>query len=52
MSNKRYISMAKNSTTGNSQKTEASCAKPQAKAPADKHAKRDVKPSKPGKKDK
>ncbi len=44
--------MAKNSTTGNSQKTGASCAKPQAKAPADKHAKNDAKLSKPGTKDK
>jgi hypothetical protein len=44
--------MAKNSTIGKSEKAGASCAKPQVKAPAEKHAKKDAKPSKPGKKEK
>lgn len=44
--------MAKNSTIGYSPKTGAACGKPQAKAPADKSAKRDVKPSRPVKKEK
>ena len=44
--------MAKNSTIGNSEKAGSSCAKPQAKAPVDKHAKKDAKASKSGKKEK
>ncbi len=44
--------MTKNSTIGESPKAGASCAKPQAKAPAGKPEKKDVKPSKPGKKGK
>jgi hypothetical protein len=44
--------MAKNSTIDKSEKAGASCAKPQAKTPADRHAKKDAKPSKPGKKEK
>jgi len=45
--------MAKSSTIADSPKAGAACGKPQAKAPAvDKPAKKDVKPSKPGKKGK
>jgi hypothetical protein len=44
--------MAKSSAMGKSEKAGASCAKPQAKAPAEKHAKKDAKASKPGKKEK
>lgn len=44
--------MTKNSTTGNSPKAGASSGKPQAKASADKSSKKDVKPSRPGKKEK
>ncbi|MGB9939075.1 hypothetical protein [Methanosarcina sp.] len=44
--------MAKSSTIAESPKAGAACGKPQAKAPADKPAKKDVKPSKPGKKGK
>lgn len=44
--------MTKNSTTDDSPKTGASGGKPQAKASADKSSKKDVKPSKSGKKEK
>lgn len=44
--------MAKNSTIGDSSKAGTACGKPQAKAPGDKPVKKDVKPSKPGKKGK
>ncbi len=44
--------MAKHSTIGDSPKAGAVCGKPQAKASADKPAKKDVRPSKPGKKEK
>lgn len=44
--------MAKKSTTGDSPKVGASGGKPQARAPADKPSKKDVKPSKLGKKEK
>jgi hypothetical protein len=44
--------MAKKSTMGDSPKACASGGKTQAKASADKPSKKDVKPSKPGKKEK
>jgi len=44
--------MTKHSTVGDSPKAGAVCGKPQAKAPADKPAKKDVKPSKSGKREK
>ena len=44
--------MAKNSILADSPKAGAASGKPQAKPPADKSAKKDVKPSKPGKKGK
>jgi len=44
--------MAKNSTMSDSSKAGAACGKSQAKAPADKSSKKDVKPSKTGKKEK
>jgi hypothetical protein len=44
--------MAKKSTIDDSPKAGASCGKPQTKSPVDKLSKKDVKPSKPGKKEK
>lgn len=44
--------MAKNSTTSDSSKAGDACGKSHAKAPVDKPPKKDVKPSKAGKKEK
>ncbi|WP_292389950.1 hypothetical protein [Methanosarcina sp. UBA5] len=44
--------MTKKPTMGDSSKASTSGGKPQAKASADKPSKKDVKPSKPGKKEK